>query len=584
MDTSAPSDNAFPSSGGALITGNETERTREFKDVVPVLLKRMMDADGIRPSMIRSGPVLVNGKKLERGNRGAVLSSHRGRGGALKLLDKQGEQGGGFVEDDACSTSGKETGKSFWKALDRCIAASIKGFVIGGGLRGGLSLFAILSRLRKRSSFSTKGVSLRGRTNNEAIMAALKETLRYGLFVGTFAGVFCTVDETVAAIGGCHRTARWRSLVAGAVAGPSLLLTGHKKRHTSMALYILVRAAVLAARCGIKNERTGWLCRPLSWRHGDTFLMCLSSSQILSAWILKPDSLPSSYIAFLNKHGGKDLSIIRGFKELALKMEPFSALKAIEEYYKSNGVDLKLDPNMSIPCTMLHGNQGCMSHFFSFLGPAYLRSLPVYLPVYFVPALLVHRQGLFVRPFPILWKSLIGTARSSLFLAVYCASAWSWTCVLFRATGTINSPLVAAATFPVGLALMIEKKSRRMEIALYCFARAMESFAICVTDWGLLERYNLIPPKRFDVLLFSTATAIIMHCYAQERDVFRSKYLNVLDWVFGLPDGATPYTPLLSSQSKSFDAKFLATPPSWKSASEISEVTEREALESVDQV
>jgi len=153
MDTSAPSDNAFPSSGGALITGNETERTREFKDVVPVLLKRMMDADGIRPSMIRSGPVLVNGKKLERGNRGAVLSSHRGGGGALKLLDKQGEQGGGFVEDDACSTSGKETGKSFWKALDRCIAASIKGFVIGGGLRGGLSLFAILSRLRKRSSF-----------------------------------------------------------------------------------------------------------------------------------------------------------------------------------------------------------------------------------------------------------------------------------------------------------------------------------------------------------------------------------------------------------------------------------------------
>jgi hypothetical protein len=72
-----------------------------------------------------------------------------------------------------------------------------------------------------------------------------------------------------------------------------------------------------------------------------------------SAWILKPDSLPSSYIAFLNKHGGKDLSIIRGFKELALKMEPFSALKAIEEYYKSTGVDLKLDPNMSIPCTVM---------------------------------------------------------------------------------------------------------------------------------------------------------------------------------------------------------------------------------------
>lgn len=103
--------------------------------------------------------------------------------------------------------------------------------------------------------------------------------------------------------------------------------------------------------------------------------------------------------------------------------------------------------------------------------------------------------------------------------------------------------LLFCQQFPVGLAVMIEKKSRRMELALYCLARAIESFAICVTDWGVLERYNLIPPKRIDVFLFSAATAIIMHCYAQERDVFRSKYLNVLDWVFGLPDGASKYVP-----------------------------------------
>lgn len=77
------------------------------------------------------------------------------------------------------------------------------------------------------------------------------------------------------------RTARWRALVAGAVAGPALLLTGRDKRHTSLAIYILMRAAVLAARCGIKNEKAGWLFRPLKWRHGDTFLMCLSASQIL---------------------------------------------------------------------------------------------------------------------------------------------------------------------------------------------------------------------------------------------------------------------------------------------------------------
>lgn len=87
--------------------------------------------------------------------------------------------------------------------------------------------------------------------------------------------------------------------------------------------------------------------------------------------------------------------------------------------------------------------------------------------------------------------------------------------------------------FPTGLALAIEKKSRRMEISLYCLARAIESFFTCMADEGYLPQSRRI--KRADVVVFSLSTAIIMHCYAQEREVFRSKYLNVLDWVFGVP-------------------------------------------------
>lgn len=82
------------------------------------------------------------------------------------------------------------------------------------------------------------------------------------------------------------RTARWRALLAGAVAGQSMLLTGLEAQHTSLAIYILMRAAVLASRCGIKSERFGRICKPLTWKHGDIFLMCLSSSQILYVTIL----------------------------------------------------------------------------------------------------------------------------------------------------------------------------------------------------------------------------------------------------------------------------------------------------------
>ena len=55
----------------------------------------------------------------------------------------------------------------------------------------------------------------------------------------------------------------------------------------------------------------------------------------------------------------------------------------------------------------------------------------------------------------------------------------------------------------------------------------------CMAEAGLCPPASKL--KRADVAVFSVATAIIMHCYAREREVFRSKYLNVLDWVFGVP-------------------------------------------------
>ncbi|CAI0544159.1 unnamed protein product [Linum tenue] len=414
--------------------------------------------------------------------------------------------------------------------LRRVIIASVKGFSIGAGLKGGLALFSILARLR-RTRFASQRKPQEF-TNSEAIALAVKETLRYGLFLGTFAGTFASVDEIIATLGGHRRTGKWRALVAGLVAGPSMLLTGPNTQHTSLAIYILMRAAVLASRCGIKSKRFGKICKPLTWKHGDIFLMCLSSSQILSAYILKQESLPRSYKSFLNKHGGKDVAILQGVKAIASGL-PFSNLDAIERHYSSKGVDIKLDPQMKIPCSIIHGNQSCTAHVASFFIEAYKRALPVYLPVYLIPALIVHRQDLLKRPSSILGKGLFGTARSSLFLSAYCSSAWMWTCILFRIFRRCNVPMVAMGTFPTGLALGIEKKSRRIEISLYCLARAIESFFTCMADVGYLPQFTKL--KRADVVVFSVSTAVIMHCYAQEREVFRSKYLNVLDWVFGVP-------------------------------------------------
>jgi hypothetical protein len=43
-------------------------------------------------------------------------------------------------------------------------------------------------------------------TNEEAVVLALKETLRYGMFLGTFAGSYVSVDECIAALWGRKRS------------------------------------------------------------------------------------------------------------------------------------------------------------------------------------------------------------------------------------------------------------------------------------------------------------------------------------------------------------------------------------------
>ncbi|GAQ87156.1 hypothetical protein KFL_003350060 [Klebsormidium nitens] len=419
------------------------------------------------------------------------------------------------------------------RALRRFVLAAIKGFVIGAGLKGGLALFGVLAKLQKRLRRRQKLEKGDLRTGLE-LGHAIQSTWRYGLFLGSFAGGFTAVDEIVAYIWGHKRTARWRALIGGALAGPALLLTGSKERHTSMAIYILVRAAVLTVRCGLKSRRFGWLFTPFGWRHGDAFLMCLSSLQILSAWILYPSTLPRSYVNFLNKHGGKDVSIIENIRDLAHRRTPLRNLDAVRRAYASAGRgDVSLDASMAVPCSMLHPGQACGPHVLRFLWGAYRRALPVYIPVYLIPALVVHRQNLFRKPLPILSKVALGTARSSLFLSCFCAGAWLFTCTIHQAAGWCGPSTLRAGAFPAGLAVLLEKKSRRMELALYCVARALESFALCLAEWGCVPRAQI--PKRLDVMLFSLATAVIMHCYAQERDVFRSKYLNVLDFVFGIP-------------------------------------------------
>ncbi|CAL8462877.1 g2411 [Coccomyxa elongata] len=363
----------------------------------------------------------------------------------------------------------------------------------------------------------------------------IADTLRYTGFLGAFAGIYVSVDEGIAALFGKERTARWRAFVAGALAGPSLLLTGPKTRHHSLAIYILLRGLTLLVRCGNKPDAPPLVRRlltPTRWRHGDTALMCACTSQIGYSWICKPQTLPATFVHFLNHHGGKELWFYRAARELSERNwrgdppGPLESLKGTEHEHTI----------ATHPCEWAHEGETCSYAAAKFFPGAYLRALPVYLPVYVLPAILVHRRALFEKDGAAIWaKVLKGALRSSAFLGLYCTLCWRGACVGFQATQSASPPVIAASCWTGGLATLVEKKSRRMELAIYCASRALESFALCLVEWGFVRKRDV--PKRIDVLMFSAAAAAIMHCYSdgrgRHRDVFRSKYLNVLDFVFG---------------------------------------------------
>jgi hypothetical protein len=66
-------------------------------------------------------------------------------------------------------------------------------------------------------------------------------------------------------------------------------------------------------------------------------------------------------------------------------------------------------------------------------------------------------------------------------------------------------------------------------------SRALESFGLTLLARDILPQSWV--PRRLDVIMFSAAAAAICHCYADHfgarRNVFKSKYLEVFDFVLG---------------------------------------------------
>lgn len=211
--------------------------------------------------------------------------------------------------------------------------------------------------------------------------AEAKSALRYALFLGTYASGFRLVEGALAR--SVKGSERWRAAAAGFIVAPTFIIAD-RRPSASLSVYIALRASLLALRSAKRN--TSAFSAPAAaavYEHGPVLSMCASASVLLHAWLLEPASLPSTYVRFLDRHGGKGRPVIDALQEVTNNGSLGAKLPAVLEWYRRHQPNatahLAAVPHTcSDPCAIVHPGQGHLAHALLFA----LRGIPAAIPVY----------------------------------------------------------------------------------------------------------------------------------------------------------------------------------------------------------
>jgi hypothetical protein len=354
-------------------------------------------------------------------------------------------------------------------------------------------------------------------------------------------------------------TARYwqRAPIGGFLAGVALWCLPPSHR-VAISLFFAVRAFEVMVYHGAQKKILPVL------PHADSMLMMVSSAQIIWGLLFRPRSLDPGYYRFLLHHGGMPAHNLTFFSNLVrplfnpsifpaesidthmLKLKqtefgpdvPMSLTKwgkvstevlercaATRHACKELPLDMDAD---RLFCMLFHPGDSCTYHFFDFFKAAFMRSLPVYIPVYTLPVVLFGLMKFIRDPVPKAITIVSSIVRSSTFLGLYCTLGHTAMCAVNNVYGSKYSKLSGVlAGLACGSAVLLEKKSRRIELALYVFSHAAQTFW---RDWVSLGVFTNIPHG--EVLLFAASFAVITWAYINEPYFLRPSYFSLLRCVF----------------------------------------------------
>lgn len=307
---------------------------------------------------------------------------------------------------------------------------------------------------------------------------------------------------------------------AGALASLSVLVMNVQTR-TELSLYLGARAAHGACTSLLLPNLPEKL---RDFEHWDVVTMSLCAWQILYGLMFMPHCHQPSYQAFLYRCTLVDPRVVE------------SVAGMHRNHMIPNLVAVCAERKLPVPalctatsCMLFHPNQNSCGRFLGgwFLQHLTRLTLPLYLPLKVTTTLLFSRQKVLVSPLPTLQKIVVSAVRSAVFLTAYCASPVGFMCVFSKAG--IRSPwlLACAGGLLPGVATLIEPKSRRLDLALYCVMHAFRCAVLTLVARGHLRR----PTRHHVTALLMAAVGFLHHQYDTEPHGMHPNMRSAVAWL-----------------------------------------------------
>ena len=319
---------------------------------------------------------------------------------------------------------------------------------------------------------------LRSGYTREGLQHALRqsfgqESIRFALAMATFFTQFKGIEYFLRYIRQ-GQSDGWNAFLAGGLASFSLAFEQAEQR-VLFAQYLAVRALQCAYNSLKFRER--WYLGKETTNHGDTLLFCLSSASIIYAFVFRPSSLASVSRHFIGRMSHLNPMVVDGIRG-TVRGQPvdYPGLIAAAVSHGANPdllwQEVRACPGV-LPCSLIHPEySGCWQRILGVTLHVFVSSFPMYFSLHFFPVLLFKTKELFTRTIASLRQTLRHAIRSASFMATFAFCVQTVLCShrgLFR-QGWLVKDTKAFYWFlgvVTALAILIEKKSRRSELALY---------------------------------------------------------------------------------------------------------------------